>query len=132
MSASLTQPSAPRLNSQSDPRPNSQSETKMMEDLRVYWKWRVDVWFDVFKQHPEKCDCCDCFNRCCDFFEWRGPGRCHGEDCDCDYCIPASSTFCACEECIPDIVAFDEIGEVPLVPVPHSDLCKCVRCEEES
>jgi hypothetical protein len=113
-------PSVPLSHSESDSRPNSQSEKKMTDDLREYWKLRVDVWFDVFKGHSEKCECEDCFQRFCEFFEWRGPGYCHGDECDCDYCMPASSTFCACAECIPDIVEFDKIGEVPFVPVPCS------------
>ncbi len=98
--------------------------------LRKYWQWRIDLWFDVYKGHPEKCECEDCFNRFCEFFEWSRPAF-HEEFCDCDFCIPASSTFCVCAECIPDIVEFDKIGEIPFVPGPHSDLCKCFQCVEE-
>ncbi len=124
MSISFTQLSSSKLSS-------SQADD-FSNYLRAYWKLRVDVWFDCFKSHPEQCDCCDCFNRCYEFFEWSGPGRCHDEECDCDYCMPANSKFCTCEECIPDIVEFDAIGEVPLVPGPHSDLCKCVQCGNEA
>ncbi len=96
--------------------------------LRNYWKLRTDVWFDIFKSHPENCSCSDCYRRQCDFFDWSGPGP-HPEFCDCDYCIPANSSFCTCEECIPDIIEFDMNGKVPLVQPSHSERCKCDWCE---
>jgi len=103
--------------------------TKAADRLREFWKWRVAVWFEFYKGHPENCECADCFQRfreCSDLC----PENRHGDFCDCDLCGPVSS-FCTCEECIPDIFAFDKIGKVPFVPPPHSDLCTCFRCAEE-
>ncbi len=108
-----------------------QTNKKTEDFLRNYWKLRTDIWFDVFKPHREDCTCCYCSDSYFEFFDWRFPGP-HSEFCDCDFCMPSGSPFCACEECIPDIIAFDMIGQVPLVQPPHSEHCECYWCKQKS
>jgi hypothetical protein len=100
------------------------------EREREYLRLRGGVWYDVIKPHNGECECKLCREAYEKFRNWSMPGP-HPKDCDCDFCLPAFS-FCTCTECIPDIMAFDLQGDLPLCCPPHSRFCTCGICPQTS
>jgi hypothetical protein len=97
---------------------------------RQILRWKVDVWFCMYKPHGEQCTCEQCKKALDQFVNvdllYRSQ---HDEDCGCDYCEPFSS-FCMCEKCIPEDPG--DSFQFPLISTPHSTDCKCYECREYS